>query len=166
MQQIWAPWRAEYFLNEKPKECLFCFKSSQRDLSGNPVSDESNYVLIRQRTCFALLNAFPYSGGHLMVAPYRHTGGLEDLVEDELKDILLLAQQCKQLLSRAFKPHGFNIGFNLGSVAGAGVVNHIHLHIVPRWNGDTNFMTVLSDTRVISEGLKQTYEKLMIELKR
>jgi ATP adenylyltransferase len=161
MQNIWAPWRAEYFLNEKPKDCIFCSKSSQKDLSGNPSNDAANYLLIRERTCFAILNAYPYTGGHLMVAPYRHTGELNDLTDDELKDILILARQCKNHLQMVFKPNGFNIGFNLGTAAGAGIAEHLHLHVVPRWDGDTNFMTVLSDSRVVSEGLKQTYDKLM-----
>ena len=165
MQYLWAPWRAEYFLNKKPEHCIFCQHSSQKDMAGNPANDETIHVLCRDRACFVILNAFPYSGGHLMVAPYRHTGELDDLTEDELKALMLMARRCKQLLLRAFKPDGFNIGFNLGTVAGAGVTEHLHLHVVPRWNGDTNFMTVLSDTRVISEGLKQTYEKLLRELK-
>lgn len=165
MQHLWAPWRAEYILNKKTGHCIFCDKSSQRDASGNLESDAATYVLCRGRTCFAILNAYPYSGGHLMVAPYRHTGELDDLTEDELKDLMITARRCKQLLSRAFKPDGFNVGFNLGTVAGAGISDHLHLHVVPRWNGDTNFMTVLSDTRVISEGLQQTYERLLQELK-
>jgi ATP adenylyltransferase len=166
MHNIWAPWRAEYFLNEKPKECIFCHKSSQKDLAGNPASDEANHVLIRDRTCFALLNTYPYTGGHLMVAPYKHTGELNELTEDELKDMLLLARRCKDYLQAAIKPDGFNIGFNLGTAAGAGIAEHLHLHVVPRWNGDTNFMTTLSDVRVVSEGLKQTYDKLMEQIRK
>ncbi len=164
MHRIWAPWRAEYFLNEKPGECIFCLMSSQRDAGGQPSSDKANYVLVRDRTCFAVLNAFPYSGGHLMVGPYRPTGELDDLTEDELKDLLVLARRCKRAMGRAFNADGYNIGINLGAASGAGIPGHIHLHVVPRWNGDTNFMTVLSDTRVISEGLAQTYEKLMEHL--
>jgi len=165
MQNIWAPWRAEYFLNEKPRECVFCLMSSQRGLNGEPATDRANYVLVRERTCFAVLNAFPYSGGHLMVGPYRHTGELDDLTEDEMKDMLVLARRCKRALGRAFKPHGYNIGLNLGTAAGAGITNHLHLHVVPRWDGDTNFMTVLADARVVPEGLLRTYDKLMEHLK-
>jgi ATP adenylyltransferase len=160
MRQLWAPWRAEYFTHEKPKGCFFCLNSSQRNSQGEPASDDVNHLLIRDRNCFVMLNAFPYSGGHLMVAPYRHTGELNDLTEDELKELMVVARRCKNLLSKALKPDGFNVGFNLGTSAGAGVPDHLHLHIVPRWNGDTNFMTVLSDDRVVSEGLKQTYQKL------
>jgi len=165
MENIWAPWRAEYFLNEKPKGCVFCLMSLQRDSGGKPSSDPANYVLVRDRTCFAALNAFPYSGGHLMVGPYRHTGELDDLTEDEMKDMLILARRCKRALGRAFKPDGYNIGFNLGTSAGAGIADHLHLHVVPRWNGDTNFMTVLADTRVVPEGLTKTYAKLMEQLR-
>ncbi len=165
MENIWAPWRAEYILNEKPRGCIFCLMSSQRDSSGNPSSDPANYVLVRDRTCFAMLNAFPYSGGHLMVGPYRHTGELDDLTEEEMKDILVLARRCKRALGRAFKPDGYNLGFNLGTAAGAGIADHLHLHLVPRWNGDTNFMTVLADIRVVPEGLAKTYAKLMEHLK-
>jgi ATP adenylyltransferase len=165
MERIWAPWRAEYFLNEKPKDCIFCIKSSQRDAENHPASDAANYLLIRERTCFCILNAFPYAGGHLMVAPYRHTGELNDLTEDELKDVMTLTRRSKNLLQQAFKPDGFNIGFNIGSSAGAGFADHLHMHIVPRWNGDTNFMPVLAETRVISEGLKQTYDKLLSYIK-
>lgn len=165
MQHLWAPWRAEYFLNEKTNECIFCIIASRQSLRGGVAGDEANHLLIRDRTCFAVLNAYPYAGGHLMVAPYRHTGDLNDLTEDELKDLMVLARRCQRLLARAFRPDGFNIGFNLGAAAGAGIPAHLHLHVVPRWTGDTNFMTVLSDVRVVSEGLKQTYEKLAQELR-
>lgn len=161
MQNLWAPWRAEYFLNEKPKECIFCAASAQKNPQGDPSTDAQNYVLIRDRTCFCILNAFPYSGGHLMVSPYRHTGELNDLTDDELKDLFLLMRRCKNILQKAFHPDGFNVGFNLGTAGGAGFADHLHLHIVPRWSGDANFMAVLSDTRVVNEGLKQTYDKLM-----
>ncbi|MBI4025982.1 MAG: HIT domain-containing protein [Verrucomicrobia bacterium] len=160
MQHLWAPWRAQYFLQEKPKECIFCRMASQRGPDGNPATDEANHLLARDRTCFAVLNAFPYAGGHLMVAPYRHTGEIDDLTEDELKDLMVLARRCRQAIARAFKPRGFNIGLNLGEAAGAGITQHLHLHVVPRWSGDTNFMTVLSDVRVVTEGLKETYAKL------
>jgi ATP adenylyltransferase len=165
MEQIWAPWRAEYFKIEKPTHCIFCAKSSQKDDLGKSSSDEANYVLLRERTCFVLLNAYPYTGGHLMVAPYRHTGELNDLTDDELKDIMRIGRRCKNLLQKALRPDGFNIGMNLGTAAGAGIAEHLHLHIVPRWNGDTNFMTVLSDNRIISEGLKATFDKLMSYIK-
>jgi len=99
-----------------------------------------------------------------MVAPYRHTGEMDDLTEDELRDLMLLTRRCQGLLRKAFRPHGFNLGLNVGSAAGAGFADHLHLHVVPRWNGDTNFMTVLADHRVVSSGLQQTYDKLMEQL--
>jgi len=165
MEQIWAPWRAEYLLRQKPAQCIFCLISSQRDTSGSPSTDENNYLLLRDRTCFAVLNTYPYTAGHLMVAPYRHTGEVEEFTEDELKDLMILARRCKKFLNGAFRPDGFNVGLNLGSVAGAGFADHLHLHIVPRWNGDTNFMPVLADVRVVSEGLRQTYDKLVLQVK-
>ncbi len=160
MDYLWAPWRAQYLLHEKPKHCVFCAAASQKDGQGDTVDDASTYLLARDRTCFAILNVFPYTGGHLMIAPYRHTSEMNDLTDDELKDVFVLARRCKNALQQAFHPHGFNLGFNLGEAAGAGIVDHLHLHIVPRWKGDTNLMTVLSDVRVISEGLKQTYDQL------
>ncbi len=157
---MWAPWRAEYFLNEKPKNCIFCSASSQRNDGGETITDEQSYVIHRDRTCFVILNAFPYTGGHLMVTPYRHTANINDLTEDELKDLMVVARRAQGWLQNAFNPHGFNLGLNLGSAAGAGIVDHLHWHVVPRWNGDTNFMTVIGDKRVISEGLRETFVKL------
>src|SRR5579862_1677698 len=126
MEHLWAPWRAEYFLNEKPKECIFCLASSQKDAQGNASSDEKTYVLVRDRTCFAMLNLYPYTGGHIMVAPYKHTSDPNELTEDELKDIMVLGRKCQTWLQRAFRPQGFNWGFNLGEAAGAGIVHHLH----------------------------------------
>ncbi len=160
MEHLWAPWRAEYFAHQKPNGCFFCHAASQKDNQGETSSDDANQLLIRDRTCFAMLNAYPYNVGHLMVSPYRHTGNLEDLTGDELKDMMILARRCKQILQDALKADGFNLGLNVGSASGGGVTDHLHLHVVPRWNGDANFMTVLSDIRVVPEGLKQTFEKL------
>jgi ATP adenylyltransferase len=154
MEQLSAPWRIRYILGEKESGCFFCKKSQEKD-------DAKNHVVIRDRTCFALLNTFPYNAGHLMVAPYKHTGELDDLAETELADLMSLTRRCKQLLSRAIKPHGFNIGLNLGRCAGAGVLDHVHVHIVPRWDGDTNFMPVLADTHVLPQALDELYRTLM-----
>jgi ATP adenylyltransferase len=153
MDSLWAPWRIKYILGEKEDGCFFCRKSQEAD-------DAKNLIVIRDRTCFALLNAYPYSPGHLMVAPYKHTGELDDLAEQELADLMLLTRRCKQLLTRAVKPEGFNIGINLGRPAGAGVLDHVHMHIVPRWNGDTNYMPVLADTRVLPQALDEVYAVL------
>lgn len=153
MEHLWAPWRIRYILGPKETGCFFCGKSQEAE-------DAKNHILIRERSCFALLNAYPYNAGHLMVAPYKHTGELDDLAEQELGEMMALVRRCKQLLARAMKPEGFNIGVNLGRVAGAGVEDHVHFHIVPRWNGDTNYMPVLGDTRVIPQALDELYAEL------
>jgi len=145
MRRIWAPWRLEYILNDKEEECIFCEKSKES-------KDVENYILLRGEKCLVMLNAFPYNNGHLMIIPYRHVASIEDLKEDETREMILL----KKVMS----PDGFNVGMNLGDVAGAGIMGHLHLHIVPRWKGDCNFMPVLSDTKVIPEALRQTYQKL------
>jgi ATP adenylyltransferase len=153
MEHLWAPWRIRYILGPKEAGCFLCRKPQEAD-------DANNYILIRDRTCFALLNTYPYNAGHLMVAPYKHTGDLDDLTEQELADLMALTRRCKQLLTRAIKPHGFNIGVNLGRVAGAGVEDHMHIHIVPRWEGDTNYMPVLADTHVVPQALDELYQTL------
>lgn len=153
MERLWAPWRIRYIVQPKEPGCFFCRKSQQAD-------DAANHILIRDRTCFALLNTYPYNPGHLMIAPYKHTGDLDDLAETELTELMLLARRCKQLLQRALRPDGFNLGINFGRVAGAGVEDHVHLHVVPRWNGDTNFMPVLGDVRVIPQALDELYAEL------
>jgi ATP adenylyltransferase len=153
MDSLWAPWRIQYILGEKDQGCFFCRKSQE-------ARDRQNHILIRDRTCFALLNTYPYNAGHLMVAPYKHTGELDDLSAQELADMTALIVRCKQLLARAIKPDGFNLGLNLGRVAGAGVLDHVHWHIVPRWNGDTNFMPVLADTHVVPQALDELYDAL------
>ncbi len=154
---IWAPWRIEYIAGKKEKGCLFCRKAKSR-------SDRKNRVLLRGAFSFALLNAFPYTSGHLLVAPYRHAADLESLPPEEAADLMRTAQVCLALLKRAMRPEGFNLGFNLGKAAGAGVLGHLHLHIVPRWNGDTNFMPVLGRSRVIPQALDATYELLSGQL--
>ena len=153
MKNIWAPWRVQYIRSEKPKGCLLCEKAAQGQ-------DRENYLLYRGRLNFAMLNKYPYNPGHIMVSPYRHTGSMEDLTDEELLDNMLLVKKCLKALKEAFSPQGFNLGINLGRVAGAGVEDHVHVHIVPRWNGDTNFMPVVAETKVISEAMDSTYEHL------
>jgi len=155
MEHLWAPWRIRYILAAKEQEagCFLCRKPQADD-------DARNHVLLRARTCFALLNTFPYNAGHLMVAPYKHTGSLDELAEQELADLMLLTRRCQRILARAIKPEGFNVGINFGRVAGAGVEDHLHIHIVPRWNGDTNYMPVLGDVRVVPQALDEIYERL------
>jgi ATP adenylyltransferase len=157
MEHLWAPWRIRYILAEKEEGCFFCHKSQEAD-------DAKNLVIIRERNCFALLNTYPYNAGHLMVAPYKHTGELDDLSEQELSEFMSLTRRCKQLLTKTMKPDGFNIGINLGRCAGAGVLDHVHMHIVPRWNGDTNFMPVIADTHVVPQALDELYVALMKNL--
>jgi ATP adenylyltransferase len=154
MRKIWAPWRMQYILQAgKDKGCILCDKPAEK-------RDKANYILYRGKYNFVILNAYPYTPGHLMVAPYRHIGNLTEANAKETDEHIRLMQLCIRLLTAEIKPDGFNLGMNVGKVAGAGLEGHIHTHVVPRWNGDHNFMSVVADTRVISEGLKTTYEKL------
>lgn len=150
METLHAPWRIDYILAPKPPQAdsLFTRIASSND-------DEANYVLARSRTCFALLNAFPYTGGHLMVVPYKQVHDLNGLTDAELTDLLKLTRRCQNALTQLMKPEGFNIGINIGKVAGAGIVDHLHVHLVPRWQGDTNFMPVLGSTTVVPQALKE-----------
>jgi ATP adenylyltransferase len=152
-EQLWAPWRLEYVerADEQPG-CLFCLA-----VEG---SEEERLVVHRGKTAFVLLNRFPYASGHVMVAPIRHEGELAELDETEVVEIHRLATQAIGALAQALSPQGYNLGWNLGRVAGAGVVDHVHLHVVPRWLGDTNYMPVLADVKVIPEHLHDTRAKL------
>jgi len=153
MKRLWAPWRIEYILGEKESKCIFCEKPKQE-------KDEDNYILLRGKRCLVMLNAYPYNNGHLMIAPYRHIDSVEDLEGDEARDMMEILSRMITLLKKVLRPGGFNVGMNLGSVAGAGIVGHLHLHVVPRWKGDTNFMPLISNTKIISESLRKTYQKL------
>ncbi len=153
MENLWAPWRIEYILSKKPAGCIFCDKPAEN-------RDEENLILYRGRYHFIIMNAFPYNNGHMMVVPFRHTASLAGWAAEEQQEMMKLADLAVELLRKAMCPDGFNLGINMGIVGGAGVADHIHLHIVPRWNGDTNFMPVLSDTRVISEHLRATFATL------
>ncbi len=153
MRKIWAPWRVEYIRSEKAKGCIFCQKPAEN-------KDSRNYILFRGKTSFVILNNYPYNPGHLMVAPFRHLATLDDLTDEELFEHFDLVRKSARAIKEAYKPEGFNIGMNLGRVAGAGVEGHVHTHVVPRWNGDTNFMPVLSDTKVLPEALASTYAQL------
>ena len=157
MERLWAPWRTEYIQRVKEDICILCQKPRENN-------DAANYILYRGRHNFVILNAFPYNSGHLMVAPYRHTADLQDLMEEEVKEHFDIIKRVSELLKQAMKPDGFNIGLNVGGVAGAGIDKHLHTHVVPRWGGDTNFMPVLSETKVISEALTATYQKLRAAL--
>ena len=153
MEHIWAPWRIEYIQMEKPQGCIFCDKSSQND-------DALNYILYRGDKNFVIMNSYPYDPGHLMIAPYQHTGNLEELADEELHEHFKIISRSIQLLKKVFNPDGFNIGMNIGRIAGAGIADHFHTHIVPRWSGDTNFMPVVADTKVINQAIGETYQKL------
>jgi len=153
MRRIWAPWRIEYIRSEKPQECIFCQKLREN-------RDAENYVLFRGKDNFVMLNLYPYNPGHLMVAPYRHLSDLQDLTEEEMLEHFDLVRKSTRALRDEYKPQGFNIGLNLGRVAGAGIEDHVHTHVIPRWNGDTNFVTVVSDIRVVPHALDATYAEL------
>lgn len=153
MEILWAPWRMQYILSGGNKDCVFCRCSNTSD-------NKADLVLYRSKYCFVVMNRFPYNNGHLMVVPYRHVGEFEELTEEELSDIAITIKKSLSVLKKALSPHGFNIGANLGKVAGAGITDHLHFHIVPRWDGDTNYMAVISSTKIMPEMLESTYGKL------
>ena len=158
MTLIFAPWRIEYIRSPKHDGCIFCdFPKENRD--------KERLILYRGEKAFVIMNNYPYNPGHVMIAPYRHIGNLEDLSDEELLEIMKLAQLMVKAIKKAMKPEGFNMGFNIGRVAGAGIEGHIHMHIVPRWNGDTNFMPVLANTKVIPQAIKDSYGELKKALK-
>ena len=154
MRKLWAPWRLEYIKQADEQDgCVFCRAAA--------TGDEEGLVVHRGAHAFVLLNKFPYASGHLMVAPYRHEGELGDLTDDEALEVHRLGTAALGALAEVAAPQGFNLGWNLGRIAGAGVVDHVHLHVVPRWAGDTNFMPVLADVRVLPEALEDTRRKLV-----
>ncbi len=155
-EQLWAPWRLKYIENaDKAEGCIFCiFPAEGTD------NDEKNLILHRGKHAFIILNAFPYSNGHLMVVPYRHTASFDAFTDEEMLEVMHFTRLSIQLLEETFHPNGFNLGVNMGRVAGAGIADHLHWHVVPRWNGDTNFMPVLADVRVIPESLSVVYSRL------
>jgi ATP adenylyltransferase len=154
-ENLWAPWRTKYIQGlSKPEGCFIC------DYLKTPDSDGDNLVLWRTEKSVVVLNRFPYNNGHLLIAPVRHIAGLEQADETELLEITKLIRETQKALSLAVQPHGFNIGMNFGRCAGAGLPEHMHVHVVPRWDGDTNFMSVCGDTKVISQSLKELFEEL------
>ncbi|MCM8779772.1 MAG: HIT domain-containing protein [Candidatus Omnitrophica bacterium] len=150
MKIIWAPWRIKYIHAKKKKGCIFCAA----------LKEKNNFVITRNKFSFSMLNTFPYNNGHIMISPNRHTGKLESLSEIEALDLFKTLLETKKLLDKTLSPQGYNIGINIKEAAGAGVTGHLHIHIVPRWKADTNFMSVCSDTKVISQSLKELYSKL------
>jgi ATP adenylyltransferase len=158
MKRLWSPWRLEYLTAPKDEGCIFCRAAEGKD-------DRANLVLLRGERTFLILNRYPYNNGHLMVVPYMHVPSLEDLDTPTLTELMLLLKRGLAALHVAMVPEGFNIGANLGQVAGAGVEAHVHLHVVPRWTGDTNFMPIIGDMRVIPQTWLQTYDDLRAALK-
>lgn len=156
MDHLWTPWRMPYLKNgstDSSGQCIFCAKAGSAD-------DAASHVLRRGTHCFVTLNLYPYNNGHLMVAPYAHVAALEELDVDTLTELMVLTQQALRVLRAAYQPHAFNVGINQGTAAGAGIADHLHQHVVPRWHGDTNYMTVVGQTRVIPEWIDETYRVL------
>ena len=157
-QQMWAPWRMDFLRAPKEKGCFMC------RIAGEPARDAENYVVKRDGTCLLLLNRYPYNGGHLLVAPLRHVASLGELEEAELLGMMRSAQLGERLLRRVAKPDAFNFGINQGAAAGAGLKDHLHLHVVPRWNGDMNFLPVFSGVRVVPQALDELHAALVAAL--
>jgi len=153
IDRVWAPWRSRFLLQRPSRRCIFCAAKTSK-------ADRRHHVIARGRHVFALLNRYPYTNGHLLIAPYRHIGAFKRLASPEWTEILTLSQDLIDKLQRLLRAQGCNLGFNLGKVAGAGIPGHLHLHLVPRWNGDTNFMPVLTNTRVMSQSLDTLYQLL------
>lgn len=157
MKHLWSPWRLEYLIMPHEDGCIFCSAAAGSD-------DRENLVLLRGDRAFLILNRFPYNNGHFMVVPFAHVGTLEELDAPTLTEMMLLANRGMAALRATMFPHGFNLGANLGRVAGAGIADHVHLHVVPRWDGDTNFMPIVGDTRVVPATWLQTYDSLKAAL--
>ncbi len=156
MRQLWAPWRIEYILSKKGPECIFCdLPAMDKD------KDRDNLILHRGRENFVIMNRYPYNNGHLMVVPFLHTSSFEGLeTGNSLSEMMALTRKCTDTLREVMDPEGFNIGLNMGTAAGAGIREHLHMHIVPRWAGDSSFMAVLDEVRVMPEHIMATYDKL------
>lgn len=153
MEVLWAPWRLDYILGPKPDECVFCIPDHTDE-------DKERCILVRGEHCFVIMNMFPYNNGHLMVTPYRHVSNLTELSEEESNDCMTWIKRCTTVLEKAFSPQGINMGLNIGESAGAGIAQHLHFQMVPRWNGDTSFMAVFGETNVIPQHLQSTYSVL------
>ena len=163
MERLWSPWRSKYIesFSEKgrAKKCIFCGVRNGKD-------EADRFIVWKGRECFIVMNVFPYNSGHLMVVPYSHHSSLDDLNDDESLELMNGTKLAMKLLRRASHPDGFNIGANIGRSSGAGIEGHVHLHVVPRWQGDTNFLPVLTDTKIISQDMRDTYKKLKAAVKK
>ena len=158
MERLWSPWRSQYIasgVDAQRDGCVFCL------IAGNPDEDEANFVLQRGEHCFVLLNLYPYITGHLMVVPYMHTNEFDSAPKEITDEMMDLTKRSQTALREVYSPSGFNLGMNLGSAGGAGIADHLHIHLLPRWSGDTNFMTTVGETRVLPEDLPTTYSKLL-----
>ena len=158
MKQMWAPWRMDYIKNVQQQGCFMCAAFADDH-------DEDNLIVQRGEHCAIIMNRYPYNNGHLMVSPYRHIANMEELSSEEQLEMMTLATRCVTLLKKIMCPHGFNIGINIGEVAGAGLKDHIHLHVVPRWSGDTNFMPVFGQTKVIPQDITDVWHLLQDAMK-
>ena len=157
MDRLWSPWRAKYIasgVDSQAKTCVFC------TIASDPTNDDSNFVVYRGTHAFVVLNLYPYISGHMLVIPYQHLGELDSTPKEITDELMDLIKRSQTALRKVYSPQGFNIGMNLGAAAGAGIVDHIHWHVLPRWSGDTNFMTTVGESRVIPEDLPTTYSKL------
>lgn len=154
MKQLWAPWRLQYILEESPDECIFCVKPEEDN-------DRENLILYRGNNVFTIMNLYPYNNGHLMIVPYQHVDDLGGLTDESLCELMILTKRSQRILQQVFSAQGFNIGINIGRAAGAGIDEHLHIHIVPRWEGDTNFMPILGDIKVIPQHIFATYDLLL-----
>lgn len=158
MDRLWTPWRYRYVSSAQPTgSCIFCEKAASSD-------DRGNYIVLRAERNFLILNLYPYTSGHLMIAPYEHVATLAEAHPDTLQEMMLLSARAEKALGQLYRPDGFNIGMNVGESAGAGVAGHIHMHVLPRWTGDGSFMTTVAETRVLPETLDTTYERVKAAL--
>jgi len=156
MERLWAPWRMEYMENSKPEGCILCIQADN-------LHDRERLILYRSKFSLVMLNRYPYTNGHLMTAPLRHTADIDSLTDEEMLDLFKILKMSRNILHKEISPHGYNVGMNIGRAAGAGIDDHLHIHLVPRWSGDTNFMSVIPDLRVIPEILLTTYDRLLPE---
>jgi ATP adenylyltransferase len=154
MKRIFAPWRYKYIKNPDSEGCIFCRAVSSDD-------DRKSGVLFRGEFSFVIMNKYPYNNGHIMVAPYKHTGNFGDMNEDEMLELSVNIRKWQEVIKKAMKPDGFNIGMNIGRIAGAGFENHLHYHLVPRWSGDTNFMPIIVETKVVPISIDEAYDILL-----
>lgn len=154
MERLWAPWRSKFIYNRRQKGCIFCKNPKAK-------KDKVHYIIKRTKFSFAMLNIYPYNNGHIMVAPFRHKKLLYELSDEEILDLMELLNEMTVRLDKALKPAGYNIGINIGRISGAGFSGHVHIHLVPRWAGDTNFMPILTDTKIIAESLDSMYRRLI-----